>query len=130
MTNIELVSNFLQQEGYKFEETENVFRFRAQGLHLICEANESDNMFVRIVVPVIYSMSDSPEIPREKVLEACNHLVEKIKILKIYLDRDGDVMMAIELFISEQAIDINAIMDRSLNILGEGRFEFANLLKR
>ena len=46
MTNKELVRNFLQQEGYKFEETANVFRFKAQGLNLVCEATERDPMFI------------------------------------------------------------------------------------
>lgn len=126
MTNKELVRNFLQQEGYKFEETGDVFRFKAQGLNLVCEASERDNMFVRVMAPVIYSMSDKPEVSREKVLEACNHLVERVKTLKAYIDRDGDVMLAVELFISEQTSDLNAVLERSINVLGHGRYEFVN----
>lgn len=129
MTNKELVRNFLKQEGYKFEELETVSRFRAQGLNLVCEAVESDSMFVRIVAPVIFSLSDSPEVSRGQVLEACNHLIEKIKALKVYLDSDGDVMLTIELFITEQTTDLTAVMDRSLNILGQTRFEFISLIK-
>lgn len=129
MTNKELVRNFLQQEGYKFEETEQTFHFKAQGLNLVCEASERDSMFVRIIAPVIYSVDENPEIPREKVLAVCNHLVEKIKTLKVYVDRDGDVMLAVELFISEQTTDLSAIIERSFNVLGQGRFEFAKLLQ-
>lgn len=129
MTNKELVRNFLKQEGYKFEELETVFRFRAQGLNLVCETDESDSMFVRIVAPVIFSLSDSPEVSRGQVLEACNHLIEKIKALKVYLDSDGDVMLTIELFITEQTTDLTAVMNRSLNILGQTRFEFISLIK-
>lgn len=129
MTNKELVRNFLKQEGYKYEELETVFRFRAQGLNLVCEADESDSMFVRIVAPVIFSLSDSPEVSRGQVLEACNHLIEKIKALKVYLDSDGDVMLTIELFITEQSTDLTAVMNRSLNILGQTRFEFISQIK-
>ncbi len=125
MTNKELVRNFLQQEGYKFEEVANGFRFKAQGLNLVCEASECDNMFVRIIAPIIYSISDEPEVPREKVFAACNHLVEKIKTLKVYVDRDGDVMLAVELFISEQTTDLSTVLERTLSVLGQGRFEFA-----
>lgn len=128
MTNKELVRNFLQQEGYKFEETGDLFRFKANGLHLVCEASERDSMFIRIVAPVIYSVSDHPEISREKVLSACNHLVEKVKTLKAYLDSDNDVMLAVELFISEETSDLSAVLERSLNVLGQGRFEFSNQL--
>lgn len=129
MTNKELVRNFLQQEGYKFEETGDVFHFKAQGMNLVCEASERDSMFVRIIVPVIYSLLDMPAVPREKVLEVCNRLIEKIKALKIYLDADGDVMLAVELFVSEQTTDLSDVMERSLTVLGKGRFEFANLMQ-
>lgn len=129
MTNKELVRAFLQQEGYKFEEKGDVFHFKAQGLHLVCEASERDSMFVRIIAPVIYSVSDNPGIPREKVLEACNHLVEQIKTLKVYMDREGDVMLAIELFISDETQDFSPILERSINILGQGRFDFAKQIQ-
>lgn len=128
MTNNELVRNFLQQEGYKFEETANVFRFKAQGLNLVCEATERDPMFIRIVAPVIYSMSDRPEISREQVLAACNKLVEQFKCLKVYLDGDGDVMLAVELFIYKESNDLSAILERSFTILGQGRLNFSNEL--
>lgn len=128
MTNNELVRNFLQQEGYKFEETANVFRFKAQGLNLVCEATERDPMFIRIVAPVIYSMSDRPEISREQVLAACNKLVEQFKCLKVYLDGDGDVMLAVELFIYKDSNDLSAILERSFTILGQGRLNFSNEL--
>lgn len=129
MTNKELVRNFLQQEGYKFEETTDVFRFKAQGLKLVCEATDRDSMFIRIVAPVIYSMSDRPEVSREQVLAACNKLVEQIKCLKAYLDRDEDVMLAVELFIDEQSTNLDAALERSFNVLGRGRLEFANLIQ-
>lgn len=128
MTNKELVRNFLQQEGYKFEETGDLFHFKANGLNLICEVSERDSMFVRIIAPVIYSISDKPQISREKVLSICNHLVEKMKTLKAYLDSDDDVMLAVELFVSKDATDLSAVLERSLNILGQGRFEFSNQL--
>ena len=128
MTNKELVRNFLQQEGYKFEETTNGFRFKAQGLNLVCEATERDPMFIRIVAPVIFSMSDSPEVSREQVLSACNKLVEQFKCLKVYLDGDGDVMLAVELFIYQDSNDLSAILERSVTILGQGRLNFSNEL--
>jgi len=128
MTNKDLVRNFLQQEGYKFEETTNVFHFKAQGLHLVCEAADRDPMFIRIVAPVIYSLSDDSSISREQVLDACNRLVEKIKILKAYLDEDGDVMLAVELFVSEDTQDITNILDRIIGILAEGRIDFTKSL--
>lgn len=124
MTNKELVRNFLQQDGYKFEESENVFRFKAQGLHLACEVTERDPMFIRIVAPVIFSLTDSPEIPQEQVLAACNKLVAQIKCLKAYLDEDGDVMLAVELFINEDATDISEVLDRAINVLAQGRVNF------
>lgn len=129
MTNKELVRNFLQQEGYKFEETGDVFRFKAQGLNLVCEASERDNMFVRVIAPVIYSLSDNSAVSREKVLEACNHLVERVKTLKAYIDRDDDVMLAVELFISEQTTNLASVIERAINILGQGRFEFAKQIQ-
>lgn len=125
MTNRDLVRDFLQQEGYKFDENDELFHFRAQGMHLVCEAGDRDDMFVRIIAPVIYSISDHPDVSRESVLEVCNRLVEKIKTLKVYVDRDGDVMLAVELFIAEQTQDLSAVLERSLNVLGQGRFDFA-----
>lgn len=129
MTNKDLVRNFLQQEGYKFEETGDVLHFKAQGMNLVCEASERDNMFVRVMAPVIYSLSDNSAVSREKVLDACNHLVERVKTLKAYIDRDGDVMLAVELFVSEQTPDLNAVLERAIAVLGRGRYEFANKIQ-
>lgn len=129
MTNKELVRNFLQQEGYKFEESDHLFRFKANGLHLVCEASSHDDMFIRIIAPVIYSVSDNPETPREKVLGACNHLVEKVKTLKAYLDDDDDVMLAVELFVSSDTQDLSTVLERCLNVLGQGRYEFSTQIR-
>lgn len=130
MTNKELVRNFLQQEGYRFEETGDLLHFRAQGLNLVCEASEQDKMFIRIVAPVIFSLSDYPELSREQVLVACNRLVAKLKILKVYLEKDEDVMLAVELFVSSDTQDLTAVLDRCINVLAQGRYEFANQLKK
>ncbi|MCQ2345894.1 MAG: hypothetical protein MJZ82_03920 [Paludibacteraceae bacterium] len=105
-----------------------MLHFKAQGMNLVCEASERDNMFVRVMAPVIYSLSDNSAVSREKVLDACNHLVERVKTLKAYIDRDGDVMLAVELFISEDTSDLSAVLERAFNVLGLGRFEFSNQL--
>lgn len=129
MTNKDLVRNFLQQEGHKFEETGNAFRFKAQGLNLVCEATDRDPMFIRIVAPVIYSLTDNPALSREEVLSACNYVVEKIKTLKAYVDADGDVMLAVELFVSEDTQNLDMVLARACNVLGQGRFDFATKLR-
>lgn len=128
MTTKELVRNFLQQEGYKFEETTNLFRFKAQGLNYVCDADERDPIFFRIMVPVIFSANDRPEISREQVLQACNNIVEQIKVLKAYMDSDGDVSLTIEQFVSEDTQDLTNVLERSINLLAEGRIIFAKEL--
>lgn len=129
MTNKDLVRNFLQQEGYKFQESTHAFHFKANGLNLICEATDDDPMFIRIIAPVIYTVSDNPAISHEKVLSICNHLVEKIKTLKAYVDADGDVMLAVELFVSEDTQNLDMVLARACNVLGQGRFDFATQLR-
>lgn len=130
MTNRELVCNFLQQEGYRFQEVENLFRFRAQGMNLVCEANDRDDMFIHIIAPVIYSMSNTPEVSRQQVLEVCNQLVAEKKVLKVCLDEDEDVSLSLELLISEDTNDLTSVLDRSLNILAQGRYEFTNRITK
>lgn len=125
MTNKELVRNFLQQEGYKFDENKELIHFKANGLNLVCETSSIDNMFIRILAPVIYSLSDHSDVSRAKVLTLCNNLVESTKILKAFLDNDGDVTLSVELFVSEDVSDLTSVLNRALNILGQGRFEFA-----
>lgn len=124
MTNKELVRNFLQQEGYKFEENGNVFHFKAQGMHLVCETDERDPMFIHIAAPVIYSLTDDAEVSREQVLAACNNLIARIKCLKIHLDKEGDVILVVEQFINTEATDISEVLDRAINVLAQGRLMF------
>lgn len=127
MTTKELVRNFLQQEGYKFE-LNGQFHFKAQGLYCVCDADEGDPTFFRIVVPVIFSANDRPEISREQVLQACNNIVEQVKVLKAYMDDDGDVSLSIDQFVSEDTQDLTNVLERSINLLAEGRIIFAKEL--
>lgn len=123
MTTKELVCNFLQQEGYKFE-LDELFYFKAQGLNCICDADEEDPTFFRIVVPVIFSANSLPEISREQVLQVCNDIVGQVKVLKVYMDSAGNVSLSIDLFVSEDTQNIANVFERSINLLAEGRMRF------
>lgn len=128
MTTKELVRNFLQQEGYKFEEKTNVFRFKAQGLNCICDADEGDPNFFIIMVPVIFFADASPEINREQVLQVCNNVIARVKALKVHMHSDGNVSLSIEQFVSEDTQDLTNVLERAIDILAEGRFIFAKEL--
>lgn len=118
----DLALAFLREEGYRFEESSNeIIRFKSEGMNLICETPTNDDEFIRFVLPVIYSLSDKPEVSREHILSICNTMTKQLKVLKVYLDEDNDVNLSVELFVEKDTLNLSSIISRVLGLLSQGR---------
>lgn len=116
-----LVENWLKNQGFRSARDEHgILRFRYQGLDMVCPGDDDDPLFLRIVMPGIYSVKGD----RAKVLEAISTICSKLKAIKAFLDDDGDLWLAIEMFV-DSTPDIDDFVERCLDILVAGHRECA-----
>ncbi len=94
----ETYSGYLSTEGYKPEITPsgNV-RFRREGKIYVIYADERDATFFRLVLS--FSAEDKSAAMRVKRLEGVNAASSDTKVIKAYLDSDGDPTFAAEMFL-------------------------------
>lgn len=119
----DLALAFLREEGYKFEELSNeVIRFRSEGMILYCETPTNDDEFIRFILPAIHSLSDKPEVSLERIMSTCNTITKRMKVLKVYLGEDNDVVhLSADLFVEKGTQNLSSIIPRILNLLSQGR---------
>jgi hypothetical protein len=116
MKTIDLVKQYLQDEGYKYEiDQDGDVHFKYQGVNLFYTDSGNDSLFFRIIMPSIYTVENN----RTKVLEACNTVTRDIKVLKAFLVGDN-LWLDIEMFI-DSTPEFNDFFPRCLDILYEGR---------
>lgn len=91
-------TEFLSSEGYKPELTQsgNV-RFRREGRSYVIFADEKDPTYFRMVLA--FSADDKSAQARVKRLEGCNVASGEVKVIKAYLDDDGDPNFSAEMFL-------------------------------
>jgi len=115
------VENWLKNQGFRSSRDEHgILRFRYQGVDIVCPGDDDDPLFLRLIMPGIYSVNGD----REKVLEAISTICCKLKAIKAFLDSDGDLWLSVEMFI-DSTPDIDDFIERCLDILVAGRKQCA-----
>lgn len=94
----ETYSQHLAAEGFRPELTQagNV-RFRREGRTYVIYADERDPTYFRLTLS--FSAEDKSAAMRAKRLEAVNSATSDTKVIKAYLDSDGDPTFSAELFL-------------------------------
>ncbi len=94
----ETYSKFLGEEGYRPELTPsgNV-RFRREGKTYVIYADEKDPTYFRLTLS--FSAEDKSPAMRSKRLEGLNLATSETKVIKAYLDSDGDPTFSAEMFL-------------------------------
>lgn len=94
----ETYSKFLADEGYRPELTPsgNV-KFRREGKVYVIYADERDPTYFRLTLS--FTAEDKSPAMRAKRLEGMNSASGETKVIKAYLDSDGDPTFAAEMFL-------------------------------
>ncbi len=94
----ETYSNHLAAEGFRPEITNagNV-RFRREGRTFLIYADEKDPTYFRLTMA--FSSEDKSAQARLRRLEGCNIATAEVKVVKCFLDSDGDPTFSAEMFL-------------------------------
>lgn len=94
----ETYSGYLAQEGYRPELTNagNV-KFRREGRIYVIYVDERDPTFFRL--QLLFTPEDKSSAMRAKRVEGANAATGDTKVIKAYIDSDGDIVFAAEMFL-------------------------------
>jgi hypothetical protein len=94
----ETYTTYLTSEGFRPELTQsgNV-RFRREGRSYVIYVDEKDPTYFRLVLA--FSAEDKSAQARARRLEGCNTASAEVKVIKAFLDSDGDPTFSAEMFL-------------------------------
>jgi hypothetical protein len=91
-------SDFLATEGFRPELTQNGnVRFRREGRSYVIYVDADDPTYFRLVLA--FSADDKSPQARIRRLEGVNTASNEVKVVKAFLDSDGDPTFAAEMFL-------------------------------
>jgi hypothetical protein len=114
----ETYTAYLSSEGFRPELTQsgNV-RFRREGRSFLIYADENDPTYFRMVMA--FSAEDKSAQARLRRLEGCNTTSFEVKVIKCYLDNDGDPTFSAEMFLVVPG-DFKTALTRLLRAMDNG----------
>ncbi len=114
----ETYSAYLSTEGFRPELTPsgNV-RFRREGRSFLIYADEGDPTYFRMVMA--FSAEDKSAPARLRRLEGCNTASFEVKVVKCFLDNDGDPNFSAEMFLVVPG-DFKTALTRLLRAMDNG----------
>ncbi len=72
-------------------------RFRSQGRTFVIHVDERDPLYFRLTMAFV--ADDKSEAARQRFLEGCNIATAEVKVIKCFLDEEGDPTFAAEMFL-------------------------------
>jgi hypothetical protein len=114
----ETYTAYLSSEGFRPELTSsgNV-KFRREGRSFLIFADENDPTYFRMVMA--FSAEDKSAQARLRRLEGCNTTSFEVKVVKCYLDNDGDPNFSAEMFLVVPG-DFKTALTRLLRAMDNG----------
>lgn len=101
--NTATILNALRELGFRMEDlSDGVYRFKFEGLTVLYRADESDESFLRLVLPVIYEGNDENRI---FLLDVINEVNIRIKYTKTMLNGNNVSVMVEVPVVSEEKLD-------------------------
>lgn len=115
-----IYESFLRRQNINYEKSELGLLFSSHGKKFILADSNNDDLFLQLVMPVIYKLESSTE--ECKVLKAMNDINCEIKVIKACLHGDS-VWLHIEMFM-DKTPNIEDYFFRLLDILLLGQMNF------
>ncbi|MDE5795561.1 MAG: YbjN domain-containing protein [Muribaculaceae bacterium] len=104
---------------------DNDLVFKYQMLNFVIIWSEEDPAFLRILLPVIWSIDNEAEA--QQVLVACNKVNLNRKVIKTFTT-NNNTFMSVEMLVQED-FDPAQILERSLEMLTQGYQYFAQEMR-
>lgn len=124
-TTVELVKNWLAEEGYKgIVDEDGNLQFKYQGLNMWVNYDKNDPLFLSILMPRIYDMEEESI----KEYKAVNEVNSGIKAVKGYAV-DNSVWLGIEMYI-DSSPEIADYFERWLDILVASAHKFYDYMNQ
>ncbi len=89
-------------------------RFRSQGRTFVIHVDERDPLYFRLTMAFV--ADDKSPSARQRFLEGCNAATADVKVIKCFLDEEGDPTFAAEMFLVVPA-DFTLTLDRLLRAM-------------
>ncbi len=89
-------------------------RFRSQGRTYVVQVDERDPLYFRLTMAFV--AEDKSAAARQRLLEACNTATAEVKVIKCFLDEEGDPTFAAEMFLVVPG-DFTLTFDRLLRAM-------------
>lgn len=122
---MKIYKEWLQANGFRFEEKPYGLVFKYQGATLIIMNPDNDSQYLRITMPNIYECSQKNIL---QTLTAINKVNLSLKAATVVLHNDNSVWVNVEMFI-DSTPDLDDFMTRILDILIEGRIRFSTYIE-
>lgn len=117
---MEIFKEWLRNNGYRFTVEPFGIAFKYQGGYFLIADNSGDNRYLQILMPGVYSLSNSSE--KLHALNVCNKLNQEIKCLKAFFFDENNIWLSTEMFI-DSTPELDDFMERLLTILHTGRLK-------
>ncbi|MCB1657231.1 MAG: YbjN domain-containing protein [Pseudomonadales bacterium] len=124
--NLSAIKEFLCEEGFRATlDDDNDIIFKYEGKTLFIESYESDSVFIRIVLPNIWSADSEAE--RQQAYVCANNVNYEYKVVKAVLTAHDNINLTLELFLPNEHAFI-AVFERSLTALNSAHRAFAEAI--
>ncbi len=122
----DIVSRHLAAESLRPEVTGtgNV-RFRSQGRTFVIHIDERDPLYFRLTMAFV--ADDKSAAARQRFLEGCNTATAEVKVIKCFLDEEGDPTFAAEMFLVVPG-DFAVTFDRLLRAMDSAYRQYTRRL--
>lgn len=111
----DIVTRHLSAESLRPEiNSAGNIRFRSQGRTFVVHLDERDPLYFRLTMAFV--AEDKSEANRRTLLEGCNAATAEVKVIKCFLDEEGDPTFAAEMFLVVPG-DFALSLDRTLRAM-------------
>lgn len=116
-TKIELIKQWLTNEGYKSEiDSNGNLVFKYQGANLICPAGTDDPLYLQIIMPCIHTFNSGERV---KVLEAISLLCRERKCVKAFVAGEN-LHLSLEMLM-DTSPEVDDFFERCCDMLLQAR---------
>lgn len=122
----ELMTQYLQEEGFCPKETEFGLDFKCEGRAFVFFYDSDDEQYFRLMMPNIYEVTDEN---RDAVMYALNETNQTVKVVKAYTPIPQAVWVGFEVLVDSTPV-LADLVPRGLNMLRTAQQTFYEALQK